>query len=66
MDSAAELVRLYTEKFDLLQTGSSSVGGGGRASGGGGGPHAGAIKCVEELKAVISTHLKVRVGVGVH
>lgn len=55
MDSASELVKLYADKFDLLQSGGS-----GPKKPAGSGPSAATVKALEELKAVIKGHLQVR------
>jgi hypothetical protein len=57
--TASELVKLYGQKFDLLQSGASAAAAGG-GNGGASGPHQAAIKCLEDLKATIAHHLKVR------
>lgn len=57
MDSAKELVKLYGQKFDLLQPDSAAA----AKSSSGSGPSAATITALEELKAVISNHLAVRV-----
>ncbi|WIA15387.1 hypothetical protein OEZ85_002049 [Tetradesmus obliquus] len=53
VDSAKELVKLYSQKFDLLQPDSAAA----AKSSSGSGPSAATITALEELKAVISNHL---------
>lgn len=55
MDSASELVKLYANKFDLLRTGGAAP-----KKTSGSGASAATVKALEELKAVINGHLKVR------
>lgn len=55
VDSASELVKLYADKFDLLQSGGSSP-----KKPAGSGPSAATVKALEELKTVIKGHLQVR------
>lgn len=54
MDSARELVKLYGQKFDLLQPDSAAAATAGSASE----PSQATIKALEELKGVISNHLQ--------
>ncbi|KAF6266460.1 hypothetical protein COO60DRAFT_454490 [Scenedesmus sp. NREL 46B-D3] len=54
VDSARELVKLYGQKFDLLQPDSAAAATAGSASE----PSQATIKALEELKGVISNHLQ--------
>jgi hypothetical protein len=56
VDSAKELVKLYGQKFDLLQPDSAAAANSSSASG----PSAATIKALEDLKGVISNHLQVK------
>lgn len=54
VDSASELVKLYADKFDLLQSGATAP-----KKPSGSGASAATVKALEELKEVINGHLKV-------
>jgi hypothetical protein len=55
VDSAKELVKLYRQKFDLLQPDSAAAAKSSSASG----PSQATINALEDLKKVISNHLQV-------